>query len=334
MSGVLTIVGIIVVIIIALVVLAALATSFFTVHTQTAVPIERFGKFNRIAHAGLHLKLPFVERSQRPISLRVQQLDVQVETKTLDNVFVQSLVAVQYKVRDLVPGEDELDSGVYAAAYRLENPTQQIESYVFDSVRSFIPTLELDQVFMSKNEVAESVQQTLVARMADFGYIIINTLVPDITPDIKVKNAMNEINASERLKQAAANKADANKIMMVKNAEAERESKVLQGQGVAGQREAIAEGLRASLLDVQTANVDSDQSMQILMATMMLDAYERIGANGRSTTLFLPTNPTGLMEQITAATATGQRVAEETEEAGREQDAQEAARRRESSPSE
>lgn len=328
MPGILTVLGIIVVIIIVLLLLIALFTSFFTVHTQTAVPIERFGKFDRIAHAGLHLKLPFVETAQRPISMRVQQLDVQVETKTLDNVFVQALIAVQYQVRDVVPGEDVLDSGVYAAAYRLENPTQQIESYVFDSVRSFIPTLELDHVFTSKNEIAESVQQTLVARMADFGYIIINTLVPDITPDIKVKNAMNEINASERLKQAAANKADANKIMLVKNAEAERESKILHGQGVAGQREAIAEGLRHSLVDVQQANVNSDQSMQILMTTMMLDAYERIGANGRSTTLFLPTNPSGLMEQITAATSVGQRVADDTEEVGREQDAREAARRR------
>lgn len=294
------IVGLVLLVVVGIVLAIALFSSFFTVSQQTAVPIERFGKFHRIARPGLNLKAPFVERSRRPITLRVQQLDVLAETKTLDNVFVQAQVAVQFRVRDNEPGMRDIETGVYAAAYRLENPKQQIESYVFDTVRSFIPTLVLDDVFTAKNEIADSVQQALVARMAEFGYVIVNTLVPDITPDIKVKNAMNEINASQRLREAAQNKAEANKIMVVKQAEADKESRILQGEGVAGQRKAIAEGLRESLLGVQEANVSSDQSMQVLMATMTLDAYTTIGSSGNSNAIFLPQNPTGMLESIMA----------------------------------
>src|SRR5690606_9063125 len=211
---------------------------FFIVKQQTAVVIERFGKFQSVRGAGFQLKIPVVDRIAGRMSLKVQQLDVVVETKTKDDVFVKIKVSVQYVV---------IANKVYEAFYKLDNPYTQITSYVFDVVRAEVPKLKLDDVFEKKDDIAIAVKGELQEAMNDYGYDIIKTLVTDIDPDEQVKHAMNRINASEREKVAAQYEGDAQRILIVEKAKAEAESKRLQGQGIADQRREIARGLEESV---------------------------------------------------------------------------------------
>ena len=211
---------------------------FFTVQQESAAIIQRLGKFSGIAQAGFHLKAPFLDRIAGRVNLRVRQLDTQVETKTRDNVFVHVIVSVQFFV---------IRDKIFEAFYRLNNPEAQIQSYVFDVVRAQVPKIKLDDVFEKKDEIAQVVKSELTDVMDDFGYGIQNVLVTDIDPDAKVKDAMNDINAAERLRVAAEEKGEAEKILKVKAAEAEAESMALAGKGIADQRLAIVEGLRESV---------------------------------------------------------------------------------------
>ncbi|MCH2208249.1 MAG: SPFH domain-containing protein [Lentisphaerales bacterium] len=228
-----------------------LLSGLFTVSQQTAKIVERFGKFNKIATSGLNFKIPFVDRIATTMNLRIQQLDIEVETKTLDNVFVKTIVSIQYQV---------MPTKIHEAYYKLNNPRGQITSYVFDVVRARIPNLILDDVFEMKSELAVAVREELSDAMNTLGYEIVKTLVTDIDPDAEVKRSMNSINAARRDREAMQEKAEAERIVIVKKAEAERivivkkaeaeaeaESKKLQGQGIADQRLAIMKGLKDSV---------------------------------------------------------------------------------------
>jgi len=218
--------------------LIILVSAFFIVKQQTAVIIERFGKFQSIRHSGLQMKIPLVDRVAGRLSLKIQQLDVLIETKTLDDVFVKLKVSVQYKV---------IRDKVYDAFYKLDYPHDQITSYVFDVVRAEVPKMKLDDVFVRKDDIALAVKAELNEAMSGYGFDIIKTLVTDIDPDAQVKEAMNRINASEREKVAAQYEGDAARILIVEKAKAEAESKRLQGQGIADQRREIARGLEESV---------------------------------------------------------------------------------------
>ena len=204
----------------------------FVVQQQTAAVVQAFGKFARVAGPGLHFKTPFVEVVAGTVNLRVRQLDVEVETKTQDNVFVKVLVSVQYFV---------LPDKIYEAFYKLQSPERQITSFVFDVVRARVPKIKLDDVFEKKDDIADAVKTELQQVMDDFGYDILKALVTDIDPDHKVKEAMNEINAAQRLRVAATEKGEAEKVLKVKAAEAEAEAKALSGKGIADQRRAIVD---------------------------------------------------------------------------------------------
>ena len=256
---------------------------FFTVRQQTMGLVERFGRFHRIAKAGLHVKIPVFETVRR-INLQVQELTPKVETKTKDNVFVQVLVSVQYQVTE---------AKVFEAYYQLTNPAKQITSYVFDVVRAKVPTMALDSVFEQKEDIAEAVKHELEAAMDDFGYSIVKALVIDVEPDASVKSSMNEINAAQRLRVAATEKAEAAKVMTITNAEAEAASKRLQGEGIAGQRKAIVDGLKASIMDFQEGVPGSNAHdvMTLVLLTQYFDTLKDIGASGKSHTVFLPHSP-------------------------------------------
>lgn len=261
-----------------------LFASFFTVHQQTAAVIERFGKFNRIGKPGLNLKLPFIERVVSRLSLRVQQLDVRVETKTEDNVFVQVTVSVQFFV---------LPDKVVDAYYRLEDPARQVTSYVFDVVRARVPKIKLDDVFSNKDEIADAVKHELSDAMDDFGYGIVKTLVTDIDPDAQVKHSMNEINAAQRQRVAATERGEADRILKVKAAEAEAQSKALQGRGIADQRKAIIDGLRESVdtFSKSIPGTTATDVMALIMATQYFDTLRDMAAHGRMNTVMLPHSP-------------------------------------------
>ena len=268
------------------------ALSLFTVRQQTAAIVERFGKFRKIAKAGLNIKIPVIDTIAGRVSLRVQQLDVRVETKTKDNVFVFVVVSVQYYI---------LPEKVIDAFYRLQDPQSQITSYVFDTIRARVPNVELDTLFETKDDIATAVKSELDSVMDNFGYGIVKALVTDIDPDAKVKMSMNEINAAQRLREAAIQQAEADKIRVVKAAEGEAESKALQGQGVANQRRAIIEGLKESVesFNKTVDGTNASEVMNLVLMTQYFDTLKEIGTNSASNTILIPHSPGG-MEDISA----------------------------------
>ena len=291
----------------ALVVLVVVASGLFTVTQQTVAIIERFGRYVRTAEPGLRLKVPVIEQVAQRVSLKVQQLVVDVETKTGDNVFVKLPVAVQYQV---TRGR-EADS-----YYQLVDHEDQITSYVLDVVRAQVPKMSLDEVFEKKDDVGRVVKTELGESMGTYGFTIVNALVRDVDPAEGVKAAMNEIQTQERLKQAALAKGEATKILAVKQAEAEKETKKLQGEGVAAEREAIAEGIRKSVETVaQAGHIDSAEAMRTLLLTQYFDTLARIGAQSHATTIFLPHSPGGMQEvmnQITTAVTAANKASQTT----------------------
>ncbi|MBT8272874.1 MAG: SPFH domain-containing protein [Bacteroidia bacterium] len=262
--------------------LVILISAFFIVKQQTAAIIERFGRFHSIRQSGLHLKIPLVDRIAGKLSLKIQQLDVIVETKTLDDVFVRLKVSVQYKV---------IKIKVYDAFYKLDYPHDQITSYVFDVVRAEVPKMKLDDVFVKKDDVAIAVKSELNDAMLDYGYDIIKTLVTDIDPDAQVKAAMNRINASEREKVAAQYEGDAARILIVEKAKAEAESKRLQGQGIADQRREIARGLEESVEVLNKVGINSQEASALIVVTQHYDTLQAIGSETNSNMILLPNSP-------------------------------------------
>lgn len=273
---------------ITLIIIIALTIPFavFFVRQQEVKAVERFGKFMKIAQPGINFKAPFIDWVRGNMSLRIQQLDVKVETKTKDNVFVILEVSVQYHV---LAGKE------YDAFYKLENAEAQINSYIFDVVRAEIPKMNLDEVFEKKDDVAIAVKKELSKTMDDFGYSIVKALITDIDPNESVKAAMNKINATERLKIAAANEAEALKIKVVKEAEAEAESKKLQGQGMANMRTAIMKGLKDSVEDFQkgVSGVSTKEALELLVMTNYFDTIQGLNAQK---VIFLPSSPAGLKD--------------------------------------
>lgn len=265
-----------------LIALIALFSSFFIVKQQTSVIVERFGRFLSIRNSGLQMKIPLVDRIAGKVSLKIQQLDVIVETKTKDDVFVKLKVSVQYVV---------IKEKVYEAFYKLEYPHDQITSYVFDVVRAEVPKMKLDDVFVKKDDIAIAVKRELQEAMLDYGYDIIKTLVTDIDPDAQVKAAMNRINASEREKVAAQYEGDAARILIVEKAKAEAESKRLQGQGIADQRREIARGLEESVEVLNRVGINSQEASALIVVTQHYDTLQSIGEATQSNLILLPNSP-------------------------------------------
>jgi regulator of protease activity HflC (stomatin/prohibitin superfamily) len=269
--------------IVAIVVLVTVLKTLFTVRTYTAGVVERFGKFNRIVRPGLHLLIPYAERVYF-VDLQVKQAQFSVETKTHDNVFVQIPVSVQYQV---------LDDKIYDAFYKLSAPQKQIESFVFNSILGHVPKLSLDETFEQQSGISINVKTELDTIMSGFGYNILTALVTDIVPDVKVKAAMNDINAAQRAQVAAQARGEADKILKVKQAEAEAESKALQGKGIAAERQAIIDGLRTSIEHFRESvpGTTAEDVMALVLLTQYFDTLRDIGTRGGSSTIFLPNNP-------------------------------------------
>ena len=283
------------------IVFLVLFAALFTVKQQTAVIIERFGKFLSIRQSGLHFKVPLIDRIAGRISLKIQQLDVLIETKTKDDVFVKLKVSVQFKVIKLK---------AYDAFYKLDFPHDQITSYVFDVVRAEVPKMKLDGVFVKKDDIAIAVKTELNEAMMDYGYDIIKTLVTDIDPDSQVKEAMNRINASEREKIAAQFEGDAARILIVEKAKAEAESKRLQGQGIADQRREIARGLEESVEVLNKVGINSQEASALIVVTQHYDTLQSIGQETNSNLILLPNSPQSgsnmLNDMVASFTASNQ----------------------------
>lgn len=274
--------------------LLLLVFGLFIVKQQTAFIIERFGKFNSIRYAGLKFKIPIVDRIAARLSLRIQQLDVVVETKTKDDVFVNMKISVQYQI---------LREKVYDAYYKLQNPHEQLTAYIFDLVRAEIPKMLLDDVFEKKDDIAFAVKRDLKEAMLEYGYDIVKALVTDIDPDQSVKQAMNRINAAEREKIAAQHEGDAQRILIVERARAEAESKRLQGKGIADQRREIARGLEESVDTLNKAGINPQEASALIVITQHYDTLQAVGSESSSNLILLPNNPNAASTMLNDMTA-------------------------------
>ena len=281
-----------------------LISSFFTVKQQSAAIIERFGKFLIIRQSGLQFKIPIIDKVAGRLSLKIQQLDVIVETKTKDDVFVKLKVSVQFKV---------IKDKVEDAFYKLDYPHDQITSYVFDVVRAEVPKMILDDVFVKKDDIAIAVKSELNDAMMEYGYDIIKTLVTDIDPDAQVKAAMNRINAADREKTAAQYEGDAARILIVEKAKAEAESKRLQGQGIADQRREIARGLEESVEVLNRVGINSQEASALIVVTQHYDTLQAIGSETNSNLILLPNSPqagSNMLNDMVASFAASNQIGE------------------------
>jgi len=291
--------------IVAFFILSIVLGSFFTVETSQVAIVQRLGKFARVAGPGLNWKTPYLEMVVRRLRMKVQQFDVQVETKTQDNVFVQIPVSIQYKI---------IPESVESAYYKLSDPVKQIESMVYNVVLGHVPKMKLDDAFLNQADIAGDLRDSLDASMKEYGYSIVRVLISDIVPDQKVKAAMNDINAAQREREATVSRAETNKMLLVKQAEAEAESKRLQGEGIANQRKAIITGLKDSVEDfAKTVPGSTPQDvMQLVLMTQYFDTLKDIAANDHSNTILIPHSPntlSDLFSQIRNAIMVGTEMA-------------------------
>ena len=291
------------------IIIGLLFFTFFIVKQQSAAVIERFGKFVSVRQSGLQIKIPIIDSVAGRLSLRIQQLDVVVETKTKDDVFVKLKVSVQFKV---------IKEKVYDAFYKLDNPGDQITSFIFDVVRAEVPKLILDDVFLKKDDIAIAVKSELQDAMTEYGFQIIKTLVTDIDPDAQVKESMNRINASEREKVAAQFEGEAQKILIVEKAKAEAESKRLQGQGIADQRREIARGLEDSVKVLNGVDINSQEASALIVVTQHYDTLQSVGAESNSNLILLPNSPQAgseMLNNMVASFTASNQIGEEMKKA-------------------
>ncbi len=291
--------------------------TLFIVKQQSAAVVERFGKFISVRQSGLQIKIPIVDRVAGRLSLRVQQLDVVVETKTKDDVFVKVKVSVQFKV---------IKDKVYDAFYKLDFPQDQITSYVFDVVRAEVPKMILDDVFEKKDDIAIAVKGELNDAMINYGFDIIKTLVTDIDPDAQVKESMNRINASEREKVAAQFEGDAQRILIVERAKAEAESKRLQGQGIADQRREIARGLEDSVKVLNNVDINSQEASALIVVTQHYDTLQSVGSASNSNLILMPNSPQAgseMLNNMVASFTASNQIGEQMKKAAKEKEAEE-----------
>lgn len=277
---------------------------FFTVKQQTTVILERFGKFLSIRQSGLQVKIPFIDRVVGRVNLKIQQLDVIVETKTKDDVFVLLKISVQFQI---------LQEKVYDAFYKLQNPHEQITAFIFDTVRAEVPKMKLDDVFEKKDDIALAIQRELKEAMLNYGYDIVKALVTDIDPDKQVKAAMNRINAAEREKVAAQYEGDAQRIIIVEKAKAEAESKRLQGMGIANQRREIARGLEESMEVLNRAGINSQEASALIIITQHYDTLQAIGERTSSNLILMPNTPTAasnMLNDMTVSLVAANKISE------------------------
>ena len=291
--------------------------TFFIVKQQSAAIVERFGKYIDTRQSGLQLKIPIIDRGAGRLSLRIQQLDVVVETKTKDDVFVKIKVSVQFKV---------IKDKVYDAFYKLDFPQDQITSYVFDVVRAEVPKMILDDVFEKKDDVAIAVKGELNDAMKNYGFDIIKTLVTDIDPDAQVKESMNRINASEREKVAAQFEGDAQRILIVERAKAEAESKRLQGQGIADQRREIARGLEDSVKVLNNVDINSQEASALIVVTQHYDTLQSVGSASNSNLILMPNSPQAgseMLNNMVASFTASNQIGEEMKKAAKAKEEEE-----------
>lgn len=291
--------------------LILLFSSIYTVSQQDYAVLERLGKFLKVSGPGLHFRVPIIDQVKGKITVRVRELNVKVNTKTSDNVFVDLAIAVQYYIRDN-------EKSIWNAFYKLSQPQSQMESYIFDVVRATVPTMDIDSVFTEKERIAQEIKETLADTMEEYGFSIVKALVNDIQPASNVVEAMNEINAQERLRRAAEHKAEADKVIVVKAAEADSEAKRLSGEGIASQREAIVKGMQESVSSFsQATGLDASVVVAYVGMSQYYDTIGGLADKSQTNTVLIPHGPSAVndyMEQFLTAGIATDKVSKDVQE--------------------
>lgn len=271
--------------------------SCYTCVEQSDVAIvESCGKYKQSAKAGCLCLVPCKDSVAGVLSLRVQDHNCVVESKTKDNVFVYVKLSIQYSV---------LPDRVEKAFYTLQAPISQIESYVFNSIRGQIPLVDIDELFSMRSEIAERLKKDVDDQMDKYGFDILTVLITDIDPAKSVKDAMNQIQLYQRMRSAATDKAEAQKMQAIKAAEADAEAKRLSGVGLAEQRKAIVAGLQSSIENFQEGvqELSSEDVMSLLLLNQYFDTLKDVASSCSSSTLFL--SHTGGLDAVAAQMTQG-----------------------------
>jgi regulator of protease activity HflC (stomatin/prohibitin superfamily) len=197
-----------------------------------------------------------------------------------------------------------LKERVYSAYYVLSDAHSQMKAYVYDSIRASLCHMTLDHAFESKEEISMSLKTHLQEIMNAYGFSILSALITDLAPDVRVREAMNEINASKRLKESAYQRAEGEKILKVKRAEAEAESMYLSGVGVSRERKAIMDGLKASIVEFQHAasTTKPKEIMDLLVLNQYFDTLQELGSSN-SKCIFLASDSSNFRTQLMEAQA-------------------------------
>lgn len=240
--------------------------------------IERLGKFSRVITPGFHLIIPGIEQT-RMINIQQQESDTDVQSKTQDDVFVDLKLAIQYRADP---------DAIKDAVYKLSNPIEQMESYIYDVVRSTIPKLPIDEVFSKKEEIQTDINAAVKCKIKEFGYILENVLVTDIKPDSKVQEAMNRKNAALRDAETAKHEAEAKAVLVIRAAEAKAEADRLYGKGLADQRRELVKGYKISLDELKDADgsITGKDSMDFLLTTQQIDAQVQMAGTANAKVIF------------------------------------------------
>ena len=275
--------------IVLVIVVVLLAQGIYIVPQQNVAIIERLGKFNRTASAGLHLRIPIIERIAARVDLRTRQEEFAIDAKTNDNVTVSMSIAAQYRV-SITPGAVPEQSGVWRSYYMLANPVAQMRSYLIDALRSSVPQYTLDEVFDKKDAIASDVNVTVSGLMVAYGFDVVSTLITSIDLPADVEQSMNKINSAQREKVAAQSLAEAERIKVVTEARARAEAMEQAGIGIAAQRKAIADGISESLSVIRDSGVSAAEANQLFIFTQWTDMMTEFARSGRMSTVVLPSD--------------------------------------------
>ncbi len=284
-------------ILILIIICFVLVISIKVVKQQTAYTVETFGKFSRVIYPGINIVIPLVENTARKINLSTMNLDFSILAITFDKVNISIDCTLIYKV---------IYQKVYQATYSLENPTASIKALVENTIRAFVATQTHEQTIQSRDEMTNFLMTHLTQKLEAFGFAIDSFQVRDIILPREITEAMSRVISSKRNQEAAFNEAQGKYILAVKEAEAQKETRRLQGEGLAAERDAIINGLSKSIHDMQQATGASATAvMNIVLMNQYIDMMRTISndKSGNTKTVFINPSPNGMtdiMQQFTA----------------------------------
>jgi len=276
---------------------AVLLLSMIRIVPQNHVAVVEFlGKYQRTLSAGLNFVIPILERVSVQVNLAIRNFLFELDAVSKDKVQVRLKSNLIYAVSV---------GKVTQYWYELTDPKQTIASFVENYVRSFVATQTHEELLEKREEISAYLVQHLNEKFMAWGIIIHGYQLMDIVFPTVITDAMSRVVASQRLREAAMNEAEATKVRVVKEAEAEKESRVLLGEGVAGERQAIIDGLKRSIDDMKgIPGLNTHEVMNLIVMSQYFDTVKAIGMSQNSKVMFIDPAPEGannMLQQLSAA---------------------------------